>query len=330
VSIGGNGGGFGGLRGGMRGGQGGGPGQGPFNSVSVQPDGTYRIADLTPGDYVVRAWIGSPQELMRELGPQFFSGTLAADAKVRGGETTNLDVAIVRPAVGEVTGTVLHNGSPATGFQVELSRIDDTGAVAEQRNGRGPGGGMGGRGGMFGGGGTFQTAVASSGRFSIKDVPAGTYRLRVNAARRGGTLHEESVAVAADAVTERNVQVTTASLAGVVTGDDANKAALNGSVSLLPGISELPENWNQWRRDPGNTTFDARVQNGAFKFDSLKPGNYLMVLSIRGRERTSLPVVVSAGDGQQVGIAAGKVQEAQNPGGTGGARPNAPAGNRPR
>jgi hypothetical protein len=316
------------MRGG-RGGQGGGPGQGMFNNVTVQADGSYRIGDLAPGDYLVRSWIGSPQELMRELGPQFFSGTLAADVKVRGGETTNFDVAVVRPAVGGVSGTVLHNGAPATGFQVELARIDDNGAAADPRGGRGPGGGMGGRG-MFGGGRTFQAAVSSAGQFSVADVPAGNYRLRVSAARRGGMLHEEAIAVTANSITERNIQVTTASLRGAVTADGAEPATLNGSVSLLPGLNELPENWNQWRRDPANATFDARVQAGAFKFDSLKPGNYLLVVSIRGRERSTQPIVVSPGSDQQVGIAAGKVQEATPPGGTGAPRANAPAAPRPR
>jgi hypothetical protein len=339
VSVGGNGGGFGGMGGMGRGGrgQGGGPGGGggPFNSVTVQADGTYRIDDLTPGDYIVRSWLGSPQELMRELGPQLFSGTLTADLKVVGGEVAKFDVAVQRPMVGEVSGTVMHNGSPATGFQVELSRVDANGANNNANNnggGRGPGGG---RGGMFGGGRTFQAAVANSGHFSIKDVPAGNYRLRVQAGRRGGMLHEEEVAVSANSNTERNIQVTTASLQGTITCADANAAELSGTVALLPGLSALPENYNAWRRDPVNTTFDARLQNGTFKFDTLTPGNYLLVLSARGRERTSAPIVITPGDGQVTSIATGAVSAQPVPtgngtprGGNGGGR-NAPGANAP-
>ncbi len=334
VAVGGNGGGFGGMGRGMgRGGQGGpgGGGGGPFNGVSVLADGTYRIDDLAPGDYIVRSWIGSPQELMRELGPQFFSGTLTADVTVKAGEVAKFDVAVTRPMVGEVSGTVLHNGTPATGFQIELTVVDENAAAGNDRGGRGQGGGMGGRGGMFGGGRSFQAAVASSGRFSVKDVPAGNYRLRVQAGRRGGLLHEEQVMVTANVTTERNIQVTTASLQGSVTRDDGNPAELNGSLSLLPGLNTMPENFNQWRREPGNTTFDTRVQAGAFKFDTLKPGNYLMVLNIRGRERATAPLVVAPGDGQRTSIAAGKVAAAPAaPGANGAAKPNAPAGNRAR
>lgn len=340
VPIGGNGGGFGGMMRGMgRGGPGGGGGGGgPFQSVNVQADGTYRIDELTPGQYLVRSWIGSPQELMRELGPQFLSGTLAADATVRGGETTEFDVAVTRPMVGEVTGTVLHNGAAATGFQVELSAIDDggsgtNGTTGNDRGGRGQGGGpgMGGRGGMFGGGRSFQAAVASSGRFTIKDVPAGNYRLRVQAGRRGGLLHEEQVQVLANNTTERSLQLTTARLAGTITREEGDAADLQGSVSLLPGLAALPENYNQWRREPGNTTFDARIQKGAFQFEALKPGSYLLVLNLRGRERTTAPLVVAAGDGQTTTIVAGKVAAAPGPQNGGANQPaNAPTGNRPR
>ena len=297
-------GGFGGMFRG-RGGPGGG---GPFNSVTVQADGTYRIDDLAPGDYIVRSWIGGAQDLMREMMPQFFANTLTADVKVKGGEVANFDLTVFRPQIGEVAGTVMHNGTAAVGFRVELTLVDENGGAQQGRGGRGGGPGGGRQGGPFGGGRSFQATVASSGNFAIKDVPAGSYRLRVQPARRGGTLHEEMVHVAADATTELNLRVDTASLRGTVTRDDgANASELNGSVMLLAGLTAMPENLQAWRRDPNNTTFDARVQNGGFRFETLKPDNYLLVLTIRGRERTSLPVVVVAGSEQPVVVAAGKV-----------------------
>ncbi len=93
----------------------GGGGGGPFQNVSVAADGTYRIEELAPGEYVVRAWIGSPQDLMRELGPRFGDGTLRADATVDAGKDTKLDLAVTRPLIGTVEGTVLNNGNPASG-----------------------------------------------------------------------------------------------------------------------------------------------------------------------------------------------------------------------
>lgn len=310
-----------------RGGQGGGAGGGPFQNASVNADGSYRIDDLVPGDYVVRSWVGSPQELMRELGPQFFAGTIPADVRVRGGETAELDVIVTRPQVGAVAGTVLHNGSPAAGSQIELTRLDENGEATGERMGRGPGGGPGGRG-MFGGGRSFQAAVSASGQFTLKDLPVGSYRLRVQAGRRGGMLHEEQLQVAAGVTTERTIRVTTASLQGSVTCTDGKPSELNGAITLVMGLTELPPDWNQWRREPGNTTFDARVQSGTFRFETLQPGNYLMVLNLRGRERTTATVVVTPGDNPRATIAAGKPAAQPGPGGVPPA--NRQTGNRGR
>ncbi len=302
--AGGPGGGLGALFGRGRGGGNGGGGGGPFQNVTVGADGSYRIDDLVPGEYLVRSWIGSTQDLMRELAPQFTSGSLQADAAVKGGEVSKLDLTPIRPQAGTVAGNVLHNGVAASGFQVELTRQDENGGATPNANG----GGRGGRGGQgpggFGGfGGSFQSVVASSGRFSIAKVPAGNYRLRVQNNRRGGTLHEDVVLVVADATTERSIVLQTHTLQGAVTRDDGGKPEeLSGRVSLLPGINVMPENLGAFQRE--NPGFDARLQNGTFKFEALKPGNYLLVVTVRGRERTSLPIVVQ-GD-QSVSVLAGK------------------------
>lgn len=310
-----------------RGRGGGGPGGGGlFQNSSVQPDGTYRVDDLLPGQYLVRCWVGSTQDFMRDMAPRFMDGTLQADAAVRGGEVTRLDLSATRPEVGTVAGTVTHNGVPATGFQVELSRQDENAGNAggPGRGGRGQGGPGGG--GFGGFGRTFQSAIASSGRFTIASVPPGNYRLRVQSNRRGGALHEEIVAVVADATTERSIAIQTHTLRGAVTRDDGGNAAeLAGRVSLLPGITQLPENLGAYQRE--NPGFEARLQNGTFQFEALKPGGYLLVVAVRGRERTSMPIVVQ-GD-QSVSIAAGKPTAAGNPP-TAPNAPNAPNSGAPR
>ncbi len=290
-------GGFGALFG--RGRPGGGGGGGPFQSVGVEPDGSYRIPDLAPGEYLVRAWIGSTQDLMRELAPRFTDGTLRADVAVRANETSKLDVPITRAVVGSVAGSVLHNQTAGAGLQVELQRNDENGASGAPGGGRGRGAG----GGFPGFGRTFQATVAASGRFTIANVPPGLYRLRVQNARRGGTLHEEVLQVVADVVTERTIVVQTHSLRGRITRDDGGDATeLGGRISLLPGLTELPPNLGEWQRT--NPGLDARLQNGAFTFDAVKPGGYLLVATVRGRERTHQAIVVQ-GD-QEILVAAGK------------------------
>jgi hypothetical protein len=291
-----------GQGGGMFRGRGQGGGGGPFRTGSIAADGSYRIEGLEAGDYVVRSWIGSPQEIMRVLGPQLFDGSLAADVVVRGGEESLLDVALQRNEVGVVSGSVRHNGAPGVGLQVELAR-EDTGTTAGQ-GGRGGPGGRGMRGNF---GGTQQATVASSGRFQIENVPAGTYRLRIQAGRRGGLLHEETVQVVANTATERHLSLQTVSIAGSVSRDDGGEVKeLNGRVSLLPGLTAMPADLGAWQRE--NPTFDARLQDGAFRFEAIQPGSYLLVLTVRGRERTAQPIVVGAGGTTDVALRVGPVQ----------------------
>lgn len=300
--------GFGRGRGGQGSGQGG--GQGPFAQATVDADGNYRFDELTPGSYLVRCWVGSPQELMRELMPQAMSGQLTADVVVQAGQETRFDLQVSRPQLGKVAGNVLINGAPANGYAVELSRLDDNNQAMAT--------GMPGRGGR-GGGGRNQATVASTGRFTIDDVPVGRYRLRLQAERRGGTLHEEEVFVALDRTTEVAISLQTHSLQGSVTAADAAANELNGRVQLLLGLTTMPENLGTWTRE--NPSYDARLQAGSFRFDTIKPGNYLLVLTVRGRERTSQAVVVS-GD-QQISLTAG-AKSAEAAPGTG---PAAPGGN---
>jgi hypothetical protein len=314
--------GLGALFRGNRGGGGDGGG-GPFQNVGIGPDGSYRIDDLVPGDYLVRSWVGSTADFMREMAPRFTDGTLRADVTVRASDTVRFDPPLVRPQIGKVAGIVRHNGAPGAGFQVELSRIDANGGsapAASPGRGRGPGG----PGGPGAFGRTFQATVASSGTFTIANVPAGDYRLRVQNARRGGTLHEEVVAVAADATLERTIDVETASIDGTITADvGEDPKLLTGRVTLLPGLTQMPENYEVYVRE--NPRFDGQVRDGKFRFDSVKPGGYLLVFSGARRERTSMTIVVQGK--QSIAVPAGKPRALPAPGGN---EPRAPNGGAPR
>jgi hypothetical protein len=301
-------------------GRGGGQGGNPLQGVACGLDGTYRIDGLVPGAFAVRAWIGSPQELMRELAPQFLDGSMAADVTVRAAEVATIDVTVTRPQVGTVAGTVIHNGSPAAGFQVELARQDESGTPQNGFGGRGPGGR--GRGEFFR---SFQATVAQSGNFSIQGVPAGVYWLRVQAARPGALVHEEVVQVTVNSTTQCVVVLQTSNLEGTITRDDGgNVAELTGRVSLAPGLTAVPENLigsaqrERWLRENGS--FSTLIQKGTFKFNNLKPGGYLLVLHVYRHELTTMPIVVGSTD-QKVVVPAGKVATtaAPNPNGAAGA-----------
>lgn len=264
----------------------------PF--ASVQPDGTYRIDDLAPGGYAVRAFTGDG---MRGLFTQFFGAALTPDVNVRGGETEVLDVTLLLPETGTVHGSVLHNGQPAAGFQIGLRRQDaGDAAVAD---------GRGGRGGFARMGREFNGVVDATGQVTIADVPAGSYGLTVRSARRGGVLHSEAVVVQARSTSEITISLLTATLRGQVTADDGTAVAdLDGNVVLLPGLTELPENLQAWRRD--NRTFDTRVEDGRFQIEMLPPGSYLAVVTIRGRERATAQALAATGQTTTLSIAAGR------------------------
>ncbi|MFO1077649.1 MAG: carboxypeptidase regulatory-like domain-containing protein [Planctomycetota bacterium] len=314
---------------GMRGGRGpggGGPGS-MFQRTELAADGSYHFDELEPGSYLVRAYVGSQQDIMRELMPQFFSGNLQADVAVKAGEATKYDLQVLRAQIGEVIGSVMHNGEAAVGFRVELQQQGQDGNTGNDAGGGGPGGG--GPGGNRGPGGRGrwnnqpQATVGSSGTFTIDHVPAGTYTLRVQNSNRT-TLHEETLDVLANARTERHLTIETAGLHGTVASKDGTAASeLSGTVTLLAGVTELPADYNAGRRGGGNGGLNARVQDGAFQFDMVPPGNYLMVLSMRGRERTTAPVTVAAGGTQTVALEAGAIAAAT--GGNGGGPSAIPA-----
>lgn len=296
----GGGGGMGGL-GAMLGGRGGqGGGRGPFQTANVQADGSYRLSDLVPGQYLVRSWVGDAQDLMREMMPQFFAGQLAADVDVRGGAATRFDLAVTRPQVGTVAGSVTNNGLAAAGFQVELVRSSDN-AGNQDNGGFGMRGGPGGRGRGFGQ--ALQATVAASGHFKIEKIPAGSYELRVTGPRQREPLYRESIQVARDAVLQRDIMITSCRLDGiVVAGDGLEAKDVNGRATLLAGVAEMPEDLNRAARE--GSSREARIIEGKFTFEMVPPGNYLLVTSVRGRERTSQAVVL--GGDQTVSFAAGK------------------------
>lgn len=278
---------------------GGGGGTGPFASSEVAADGSYRLENLAPGEYLVRSWIGSPQDLMRELMPQFLGGQLPADAVVTGGQETRLDLMVTRPQLGIVQGSVSHNGAPAAGFRVDLVAKTDA-SQAPPVGGPGGGRGRGGFGGM--GNRNLQGTVSATGQFRIEKVPAGSYQLRVLTASRGDALHEQTVEVFADTAAEVAVSVQTCTLEGTVTAEGVAAADLDGRIQLLAGVVTLPDNLNEWTRQ--NRNLSARVQDGAFRFETVPPGDYLVVLTVRGRERVTQTVAL-AGD-RRLQLVAGK------------------------
>ncbi|MCA8974197.1 MAG: carboxypeptidase regulatory-like domain-containing protein [Planctomycetes bacterium] len=304
-----------------------GRGRGGFQRADIAADGAYKIDGLAPGNYLVRAWAGEQQDIMRQMMPLIMSGELQPDVTVKAGEVAHLDLIVTRAMVGNVAGSIMHNGDPAKGFRVELAAVESGGQTnGAGQGGGGPGGGRGNRGGRGGfWGGRQEATVTGSGTFKIDRVTAGEYTLRVRTEDRT-MVHEEPIFVAADATTERHISVLTSSLRGAVTAPDAANENLNGSITLHAGLATMPDDYREWRRTNGDTAINGRVRDGKFEFGALPPGNYLMVLSIRGREQSSATIVVTGGSNETSLVAGSLAPESATPGAgavppSGGARP---------
>lgn len=299
--------------------------------ASVSADGTYAFDELKAGDYALRAFLGSS---MRDLMGQYQRGELVADVTIMDGEASMLDVTILPPQTGIVRGSVLHNGAAAEGFTVTLQLMAEDGASAPPS----PFGARGGRGGMggFGMRTTMTGRVDNQGRFSIDEVQKGTYTLSVSADRRSAALHKESLVVVPQGTVDVAIQVATSSVEGVVEATDGTKPAdISGAVALLPGATEIPADFNFGGRGgqgggPGagnaaQNTLRARIADGKFTFAHVPPGNYLAVVSVRGRVRTSTQVTATLGQKGQAVVQLGAVdpnaqQNAQRQPGQGGQR----------
>ncbi len=266
--------------------------------AQMEPDGTYRIDGLRPGPHHVRAFVGSAGDLFRDLGPLLGSGqTLPTDVTIAPGEVATLDLVATLPQRGGVRGTVTANGAPAAGFRVELRPVAGT---AEP--------------GRFGRQGDGTDA---EGRYAIDNVDAGLHELLVLSGRNGSELHRQQVAITADFTATVDLTVAVGTIRGTVRVPDGAPAA-TGNVQLLPGVTELPADLAAFRRS--HRIANARVADGRFVSEALPPGQYLLLLQVRGHGQVTQAAFVGGGQDVQVELDAGPVQQ----GGTGAPRTSPP------
>jgi hypothetical protein len=319
-------------------------GFGNMRTEKVAADGTYKATELQPGSWFVRAFVGDARDL---IGQQFgrlrgqAGAELQPDVVLAAGDhkTHNL-VADVQTS-GTVTGTVLKNGDPGKGLRVTLQNAEMVQQFESMLRG-GPGGGRGGpggggggergRGGRFPGANSFfQTIADGQGAFTFKDVPTGSYALRVEAMGGRGQLrlHEENLQVAEDRETRVQVSLLTGTLEGTITTDDGTPVAqLQGSLRLYPGMDALPSNPEELGRT--QQLQPVPVRNGAFRVTDLTSGEYLLVTNLRNRERALQKIYVSPGGVVSLKLPAGKKTQAGPSGPSGQPRTQpAPGTNQP-
>ena len=268
-------------------------GPGNIKNGRVKSDGSYELDQLVPGGYVVRAHLGSMRSfLSRELrtlmvGAQ--EGTTTFDLTLAEGDEKNFDPALSIPPVGEVVGSIVHNGLPGKDLQVSLRAVEANGGSTPGQSREG------GRWRFLGGSFRNQTRTNQNGEFTFRDVPEGAYQLVVNSGRnRRQQLLAQDVYVRRDSRNEQRLSVFTAALEGEVHAADGTPARdLDGNIRLYAGVRERPADPREFARH--STMHTVRVRDGRFEGLEIETGEYLLELSLRGRERVEQPLSVGAG-----------------------------------
>jgi len=269
-------------------------GHGVLRTVKVGADGTYRLDDLLPGEYLVRAFPSQStryvSRLLSTLFPPHASAAAATDrvptrdVTLAEGEQRTFDLVLERLPTGSVQGVISINGRPAAGGRTVLSPVD----------GEAPGAG----------GQSLRAEHDQLGRFALADVPAGNYLLAVQSSTRQ-ELASEKLTVVADATAVVQREVAAGGLRGRVLAADATPAdTLRGSIYVLPGADAEPADLHDWRRS--HRVHRIAVRSGAFADECLTPGPALVLLDLRDRKRAVTKVVVPAGTLLDLDLTAGE------------------------
>jgi hypothetical protein len=239
-----------------------------LGATPVSPDGTFEIKGVAPGEYNLSATARD------QSGQQYTARTRIS---VGTADVGNVTVA-VRPGV-EVQGRILLDGTPPQQFKfsnLRVSLVSGDGGLPVAVNLA-----AGARGdalvaNLLGVQGNAAGAVADDGSFTLKDVGAQEYRVRVTGLPQGayvqaGRVDSNDALNAPFTVDNQGTQLqlqlgfTPARVSGSVTDDRAAPAAGVETV-LVP---------DEARRGRNDAYFSATTdQNGQFTFNNVPPGRY--------------------------------------------------------
>ena len=267
-------------------------GHGTMRTVKAGADDSYRFDDLQPGSYIVRAYPADASQYVNRLFGSIFplyAGAVdpetipACDLTLVAGETRVFDPLVDLPPTGVVEGTVSINNRMASSSRAILRPV----------SGEAPGSG----------GLSLRANCDESGRFTIRDVPAGNYLLSLYGANYQ-ELHREAITVAPGSTATVRTDLAAGGLRGrVLAPDAAPMEELRGYLWVLPGAVEAPADLYEYRRT--ERTHRISVRNGTFGADALTPGPAVIVVDLRGRSPVTTPVTITAGNVLETDLRAG-------------------------
>jgi protocatechuate 3,4-dioxygenase beta subunit len=241
-----------------------------FGTTPVNPDGTFEIKGVAPGEYNLTATARDPN------GQEH---TARTRINVSSADVNNVALSL-RPGV-EVRGRIVLETTPPQQFRMSNLRVSLVAGDASLPNILNLAGGRGGRGGeivaqLLGGGQMATEAVAEDGSFTLKNVGAQEYRVRVTGLPQGAFLQSGRIGsrdalnapfTVDDSSTVLQLQIgfSPGRVSGAV-ADARGAAAPGAQVVLVP---------DEARRGRSDAYFTANSdQNGQFTLNNVPPGSY--------------------------------------------------------
>ncbi len=234
---------------------------GLWKQGSVDSEGGFRLGPLEAGSWSVS---------VRTLGGRALEESLEI---LPGERNTTIDLDFGDKEGLTVTGLVLAGGTPLAGAFVLLNGIDSSQ------------------------GGTSQTD--HEGRFTVRDLPGGNYRLTVRGFERGVSHTEEIELLRDDFVT---IEIDGSEVAGSVV-DAATGEPLGGTDLQLELTGSDPD--NPWMRAGKSATTDSQ---GRFRMADVPAGTYRLKLSRAGFATSAMELEVGRADTSELDLALDPVQ----------------------